>query len=50
MEIRIQLKKELITEDVMGTLVSEEDSSNIIGEIVSYDMITGVAVCELYEK
>lgn len=50
MEIRIQLEKELIIEDVMGTLVSEDESSNIIGEIISYDTNTGIAICELYKK
>jgi len=50
MEIKIQLEKELIIEDVVSTLVSEDDYSNIIGEITSYDVTTGIAICELYEK
>lgn len=50
MEINIQLEKNLISEDIIGTLVSEENNDNIIGEIVSYDTITGLAVCLLNEK
>jgi len=50
MDIRIQLEKDLIVEDVVGTLVSEDESSNIIGEIIYYDEITGISICELYKK
>lgn len=50
MEIKIQLKENLILEDVIGSYVSEEDSNLIIGEIVSYDETTGIAICNLYEK
>jgi hypothetical protein len=50
MEIKIQLDSNLIVEEVIGTYVSEENSNIIIGEIISYDEITGIAICELYEK
>ncbi len=50
MEIKIQLDSNLIVEEVIGTYVSEENSNIIIGEIVSYDETTGIAICELYEK
>ena len=50
MEIKIQLEKNLISE-VVGTSVSEEDNIDlIIGEVISYDTITGIAVCEINEK
>lgn len=48
MEIKIQLEKNLISEDIIGTLVSEESSDSIIGEVIDYDTITGIAVCKLY--
>ena len=51
MEINIKIEKNLIPDEVIGTLVSDEDNVDIIiGEVVSYDTITGIAVCELYEK
>jgi hypothetical protein len=51
MEIKIQIQKDLIPDDVIGTPVSDEnDISKIIGEIVSYDTITGIAVCEINKK
>jgi hypothetical protein len=50
MEIKIQLEKNLMIDDVIKTPVSEELSSDIIGEIISYDDITGIAICELYNK
>ena len=46
MEINIQLEKNLITDDVIGTPVSDDsDIDVILGEIISYDTITGIAVC-----
>ena len=48
MKIKIQLDLNLIEEDIIGTLVSDEDS--IVGEIISYDEITGISICELYNK
>jgi len=48
-EIKIQLEKNLITEDVISSLVSEEDSETIVGEIISYNAMTGIAICKLYE-
>jgi len=50
MEIKIQLDKDMVEENVIGTLVAEEDSDNIVGEIKSYDQNSGVAICQLYEK
>jgi hypothetical protein len=50
MEIKIQLEKKLIMDDVIGTVVSEENLTEIIGEIISYDIITGIAICELYKN
>jgi len=50
MEIKIQLEKNLIPEDVIGTPVSEENKNEILGEIISYDTFTGIAVCLLNEK
>jgi hypothetical protein len=51
MEIKIEIEKNLEPEDVIGILVSEENNKDlIIGEIISYDTITGIAVCELHEK
>jgi len=48
MEIKIQLDRNLLPEDVIGTLVSEEDKlDEIVGEIISYDTITGIAICEI---
>ena len=50
MEIKIQLEKNLITEEIVGTKVSEENNVDlVIGEIISYDTITGIAICELDE-
>ena len=50
MEIKIQLEKDLILEDVITTLVSDEDTHTIVGDIINYDPITGIAICKLYEK
>jgi hypothetical protein len=51
MEIQIQIEKNLVTEEVIGTEVSEESNPDlIIGEIISYNTITGIAICELEEK
>ena len=51
MEIQIQLENNLITEDVIGVYVSDEiNTDEIIGEIISYDTLTGIAICKLYEK
>jgi hypothetical protein len=51
MEIQIQLDNNLVTEDVIGVYVSDEtDTDEIIGEIIDYDSITGIAICKLYEK
>lgn len=51
MEIKIQLEKNLISDDIVGTDVSEDNNPDlIIGEIISYDTITGIAVCEINEK
>jgi len=48
MEIKIQLEKNLISEEIVGTFVSEDTNTDIIiGEIISYDTITGIAVCEI---
>jgi hypothetical protein len=50
MEIKIQLETNLIPENVIGTKVSEEENPDkIIGEVVSYDTITGIAICKLAE-
>jgi len=51
MQIKIQLDKNLIPEEVIGSLVSDEINVElIIGEIISYDTITGIAICELEER
>jgi hypothetical protein len=51
MEINIQIEKNLIPEEIVGTPVSDEnDIELIIGEIISYDTITGIAVCDIKEK
>jgi hypothetical protein len=50
MEIKIQLEQSLIPEDVIGTLVSDEYTHTIVGEVIHYDTISGIATCELYEK
>lgn len=51
MEIQIQLEKNLNSEDIIGVLVSSETNiEEIIGEIVYYDGITGIAICKLYEN
>jgi hypothetical protein len=51
MEIKIQLEKNLDPDEVIGILVSDETNIDLIlGEIISYDTITGIAVCELNEK
>ena len=51
MEINIQIEKNLIPEEVVGTSVSNENNIDlIIGEIISYDTITGIAVCNIYKK
>jgi hypothetical protein len=49
MEIKIQLDKNII-EHVIGTLVCEQDSDDAAGEIISYDKISGVAICKLYDN
>ena len=50
MEIKIQIEKNLITEEVIGSLVSDQNNIDIIiGEIISYDTITGIAICEIDE-
>ena len=51
MEIQIQIEKNLNTESVIGVYVSDEvNPDEIIGEIVSYDCFTGIAICNIYEK
>lgn len=51
MEIQIQLENNLIIEDVIGVYVSDETNiEEIIGEIIDYDSITGIAICKLYEN
>lgn len=51
MEIQIQIEKNLVPDVVVGTLVSEESDFNlIIGKIISYDTLTGLAICELDEN
>jgi len=51
MEIQIQLGKNLNPEDVIGAYVSDEiNTDEIIGEVVSYDTITGIAICKLNEN
>jgi hypothetical protein len=51
MEIKIQIEKDLFTSYVVGTLVADEKNSElIIGEIISYDPITGISICKLYEN
>jgi len=51
MEIQIKLDKNLISDDVVGAFVSDENNvEKIIGEIISYDSITGIAICKLDEK
>lgn len=51
MEIQIQIEKNLVPDVVVGTLVSEElDFNLIIGKIISYDTLTGLAICELDEN
>ena len=51
MEIQIQLEKNLMPDDVIGVYVSDEINTNeIIGEVISYDTITGIAICKLYEN
>lgn len=50
MEIKIQLEKNLLAENVIDTLVSEENEPEIvIGKVLAYDTTTGIAICELYE-
>jgi len=51
MEIKIQIDKYLSTNYVVGTLVADEiDKDIIIGEIISYDPDTGIAICKLYKE
>jgi len=51
MEIRIQLEKNLLEESVIGSPVFDDDNLDIlVGEIISYDTITGIGVCLLQEK
>ena len=53
MEIKIQLQPNLIPDEVIGTLVSDVSDDNsevIVGEVIYYDTITGIAICELYKK
>lgn len=49
MEVKVEIEKNLIPDDVIGTPVSLDDSEEIIGEVISYDTITGIAVCKLYD-
>ena len=50
MEIQIKLDSNLIAEDVIGAYVSDEINPDIIiGEIISYDDATGIAICKLNE-
>lgn len=49
MEIKIQIDKDLYTNCVVGTLVSNENN-DIIGEIILYDPNTGIAICKLYKE
>ena len=48
MNIKIQIDTNLETEDVIGTMVSDDLICEIIGEVISYDKISGLAICELY--
>ena len=51
MEIKIQLERNLVSEIIIGSHVLEDKNLELdIGEIISYDSITGIAICELYEK
>ena len=54
MEIKIKIEQNLIPDDVIGTKVSEyaenDNVESIIGEVISYDTITGIAICELYDE
>lgn len=51
MKIKIQIDKYLYTNYVVGTLVADEiDKDVIIGEIISYDPNTGIAICKLYKE
>lgn len=51
MEIKIQLRKNLELNDVIGAIVSDECNEEIIiGEVISYDAFTGIAICKLNEK
>jgi hypothetical protein len=51
MEIRIQIEKNLILEEVVGTSVCDDnDLDTIIGEVISYDTISGIAICNMYKK
>lgn len=51
MEIKIQIEKNLITEQVIGSLVSDQKNPDLIlGKIISYDTITGIAICELINE
>jgi hypothetical protein len=51
MEIRIQIEKNLILEEVVGTSVcADNDLDTIIGEVISYDNISGIAVCRMHKK
>lgn len=49
MEIKIQIDKYLDENEVIGTLVAEDESDNVVGEIIRYDNETGIAICELYD-
>lgn len=51
MEINIQIEKNLIPDEIIGTPVSDENNIElIIGKIISYDTITGIAVCNIFEN
>jgi len=50
MEFKIQLEINLLPDEVIGSHVSDESKNEIIGEIISYDTITGIAICKLYKK
>jgi len=53
MKIKVQLEKNIKRDEIISetniTLVSDDTSDLIIGEIISYDTKTGVAICELYD-
>lgn len=51
MEIQIQLEKDLLLESVINVKVYEgENIDKPIGEVISYDPLTGVAICNMNEN